>query len=351
MKIVTVRDVAKLAGVSLATVSRVLNGTAAVSEGVRTRVLAAVDDLGYVPSLSARSLRATRTETIGVVLPDLRNPFFPTLISEAIQAANELGHSVITAASVRPVEEALWLAKRRAIDGLVLVDADRTGGAPSEELASLVPVVAFDRVPRVSGVETYQVDNYLGARRVTALLLRSGGRRFAHIAGPLELDVSADRLRGMRDELAANGVDDVQIVEGDFSEESGERQFGALLASSTAPDAVFAGNDLMAIGAMREAAQQGLRIPEDLQVAGFDGLVLGEYVTPGLTTYEQPAAEIARAAVNRLLELIAAPQARASAPEVHRIEGTLVARGSTRVLDEHDMHELGAVSARRGPRP
>lgn len=334
MEPVTVRDVAKLAGVSLATVSRALNGTARVSEGVKKRVFAAIDELGYVPSASARSLRATKTETIGVVLPDLLNPFFPTLISEAIKAASELGHSVITAAAPDPVAEAIRLARMRAIDGLVLVDSNRHDDAsPAQDLARLVPVVAFDRQPRIPGIETFQVDNYRGAHAVAELLHRAGGRRFAHIAGPSMLDVSKDRQRGMRDALQALGVapSGITVLEGDFSEESGASRMRTLLGSGDPPDAVFAANDLMAIGAMREVALRGLRTPEDVQVAGFDGQVLAAYVTPGLTTYHQPTAQIARAAVNRLLEMISTGQDAAHPTGIiHRYPGELVVRDSTR---------------------
>jgi DNA-binding LacI/PurR family transcriptional regulator len=326
----TIYDVARLAGVSTATVSRALNGTGQIAPATRAAIDAAVAQLGYHPNTAARSLVTRSTQTIALLLPDITNPFYADLVSGIQRRALETGHTMLlctTEGDAEREEQYLALLRAKQVDG-VLVDGLVL---PPDRIARFVrngpPIVCLDRDVESASVPLVQVDNRLGARRATEHLLELGHRQIAHVAGAPGLGISEERVGGYRDALVAVGLapDPRLVATGAFTEEGGHEATLGLLDAAE-PTAVFAANDLSALGALSALAERGLRVPDDVSVVGFDDLRLSRFTTPPLTTVHQPAREIARRATDLLLDLAAG---RPPQELRHVLEPELVVRGST----------------------
>lgn len=331
----TIYDVAQLAGVSTATVSRALNDTGQIAPQTRIAIEAAVEQLGYRPNTIARSLVTKSTQTIALLLPDITNPFYAALVSGIQEHALDRGYTMLlctTEGDAEREEQYLSLLRSKQVDG-ALVDGLRL---PPERMAGFVedgfPIVCLDRDIDSSSIPLVQVDNRLGGRLATEHLLALGHTRIGHVTGASELRISAERLAGFREALASAGIAvDAQLVaEGRFTEETGHD--GALALLERRPDltAVFAANDLSALGVLSALATRGRRVPEDVSVVGFDDLPLAAFTTPPLTTVHQPATEIGRRATEILLELTRGKRARTTR---HLLEPRLVVRDSTGRLD------------------
>jgi DNA-binding LacI/PurR family transcriptional regulator len=326
----TVEQVARLAGVSTATVSRVLNGTAAVAGATEHRVREAIDLLAFRPAPQARNLRMGRTGNIALIVPSITNPFFPELMAHVNREVRDRDYSLLLFDAPQPEDEGVRVARSRLADGIILVGSpSATAAAWSPSELSDVPVVAFDRRPQALRAPVVQVDNYRGALEVVAHLAGRGHRRIAFIGGPRGVSVSADRARGYRAGLRAASLaaDPGIVTAGEFDEDSGYAAAVRLLRGTGGFTALFAANDLMAIGAMSALRDQGVAVPGQVAVAGFDGIHLGRYVAPSLTTYAQPTAELARRAVELLAAAIAGPPP--PRPPTIKLAGQLVARDST----------------------
>lgn len=329
----TIHEVADRAGVSLATVSRALNHPDQVSEETLELVQDAIKELKYIPSANARSLRKSKAELIGVVVPSLSNPFFPALLEQASIEAEKQGYSVLIKIDSTPLRSAQILERSDAVDGIVVVDNQWTFQEERARVKFRLPVIAFDRVPSFDVLSTYQVDNTQGAYVVTSHLLKLGSRKLLHIAGPNGLDVSAKRRMGF-EQAVGNYQDagiDTKIIAGDFSLEAGARCLNGAIDEGFVPDAVFAANDLMGIGAIRAATRKGLKVPADIKIGGFDDVVISAFAKPGLTTYRQPIETIAQEAVRKLLVLLSKNKIQHDERmnSVHTFEGQLIVRGST----------------------
>jgi LacI family transcriptional regulator len=303
----TMRDVALRAEVSVTTVSHVVNQTRFVSEPVRRRVEAAMRDLGYRPNILARGLRRGEASTLGLIIPDMTNPYFAEVARSVEDACAREGYALIVCNSdgrrdreLRAVEV---LAANR-VGGLVLVNVGVTEreAAIFEDLA--IPLVMLDREIPGFPVDSIQVDNALGGRQATDHLTGLGHRRIACIAGPPRVSPSGDRVLGYRQALEAAGLphDPDLILFGDFTPPSGRACTQALLRLPDPPTAIFAGNDLMAFGALNALAEAGLSVPGDVSVVGFDDIQLASFFNPPLTTVAQPRQEMGRRAVEILLE-------------------------------------------------
>lgn len=333
----TVDDVAARAGVSPATVSRVVNGTARVAQNTAESVRRAIADLDFAPTPAARNLRLSRTHNIALIVPSITNPFFPQLVSSIHAELEDRGYSLLLMDREQPELEAARVVRARIADGIVLVGS--TEGSPGDAVAVLtseIPVVAIDRAPETLMTTVVQAENAAGAESVVAHLLARGHRSIAHVAGPPGVGVARDRADGYARALATHGVphDPRLTAVGDFTEDSGYAVTDALRRNAPPFTALFAANDLMAIGAIAALRDGGARVPEDVAVAGYDGIHLARYVTPRLTTYEQPVAEMARCAVQLLLECIDAGDQAALRPagggqRVLRFAGHLRVREST----------------------
>jgi LacI family transcriptional regulator, galactose operon repressor len=302
----TIKDVARAAGVSITTVSHVINDTRFVSDELRERVQAAMEELGYRPNILARSLRRGETKTIGLVVPDNSNPFFAEMARTVEDLGFATGYSVILCNSDDNLaKEAAYLEVliTKQVDGVVFI----ASGSSQEHLVELsqqgIPYVVVDREIDGAWADIVLVNNELGGYVATRHLIKLGHRRIACITGPSQLTPSADRVRGYRRALREFQIaeDEELVVPGDFRAQGGEAALERLLAVSPPPSAVLACNDMMAIGVLRAARKAGLHVPDDLSVVGFDDIPLASAVSPALTTVAQPITELASHSVQILL--------------------------------------------------
>jgi LacI family transcriptional regulator len=329
----TIYDVARSAGVSTATVSRALNGKPLVAENTRARIAQAVEELGYEPNSVARSLVTRSTKTIGLLLPDITNPFFPELVKGVQLRAAERSYTLLlshTGNDPKTEQRYLSLFRGKGIDGLLVVGLALGRAQLTKFAASGIPLVSLDRDVDLAGIPMVHLDNRAGARQATEHLLGLGHRSIAHIGGPGSLKVSQERLRGYFDALEFADVDPCPdlIVASDFTEAGGRAGCLALLESGAQFTSIFATNDLMAIGAMAALKEAGLTVPSDISVVGFDGIPLANYTTPPLTTLRQPACEMGRRAAQILIDAIGGKQLAEGERQVV-FQGELVCRGST----------------------
>jgi LacI family transcriptional regulator len=300
----TIRDVARRAQVSVATVSRALNGLENVSDGTRSRVADAVRDLGYVPHAGARSLSLARTNAIGVVLPDLHGEFFSEIVRGMDREASRLGFLLLLSNLHGSAEQAqvALRAMRGRVDGLIVMAPHLRAEEVSAALPTGFPSMLIN-TRDASGLRPgIHLDNEAGVRAVVEHLVSLGRKRLVHIRGPAD-NIDADERAAAFSSACADFGADCAIVDGDFEEESGAAAVAALLDRGHAFDGLFAANDNMAIGAMEALRASGLRVPEDVAVAGFDDIPLAKHV--GLSTVRVRIAELGERAVSRLLAAVA----------------------------------------------
>ncbi len=306
----TLNDVARRAGVSTMTVSRVVNGSAHISEETRVRVNDAVTELGYMPNGPARQLRSQKTNTLALVVTDIRNPFFTTIAGGVEDTARAEGYAVMFCSTYEneAVEsEYVRVLVERRVDGVLLVPA--AGGGTSIRLLKQrgIPTVLVDR-----HVQNVELDEVRGASRAGARdgvlhLINLGHRRVAMLTGPEAVSTSTDRVAGYLDALkeACPDLECGPVRYGEFSEESGYGMARDVLSQKPRPTAIFAANNFIAYGAMKAAREVGLRIPDDLSLVVFDDLPSGWTPDPYLTAVGQPAYEIGRQAAALLLKRLA----------------------------------------------
>ena len=305
----TIREVAESAGVSYATVSHVINNTRVVSPETRQRVLDAMAELNYRPNALARSLRQGKTNTLGLVLPDSANPFFAEISRSIEDEAFNKGYSVFLCNTELDTQRELFyvdVLSKKQVDGIIFVAA----GDQTDSLDFLaregMPVVMIDRnVPNVQ-VDAVLTDHQLGGFLATQHLIQLGHSRIACIAGTSSITPSAERITGYRNALEQAGIplEEKLVIRGDYHAQSGMEITHSLLKMDPQPTAIFALNDLMALGALRAAAEDGCSIPRDLAVVGYDDLELSQFTNPPLTTIAQPKKEIGVQAVSLLVERI-----------------------------------------------
>lgn len=320
----TIRDVAARAGVSVATVSRTLNGVGPVRDATSKHVLKIAQAMRYVPHAAARSLSSRRSQTIGVLLPELHGEFFSEVIRGIDVAARQRGYHILVSGSHSDVTEmvAVLGAMRGRVDGLVVMSPDLDLGPLSRNIPPAMPVVLLNSSAR--GRRAIQIDNYSGARQMTQHILSLGHTRIAFITGPERNIDGAERTRGFRDGI--RGTDTLSSeMEGDFTEESGYRATNELLGRVPRPTAIFAANDAMAIGALHALREKSLRVPEDVSIAGFDDIPLARFLTPPLTTVRVDIAELGRRAVDMLLSEM---EGKPSSANKDVIPTTLIVRDS-----------------------
>jgi len=329
---VTIHDVAAKAGVSYATVSRVLNDKDSVRDETRAAVLKAVAELDYVPDPIARSLATKQTAMIGFVVSDITNPFLADVARGIQRVADARGYSVTicvtendTAHEIRAIR---FLAARRA-DGLIVTPPE------SEESDKLIGEVAEAGTPFLligrhlphERASTVSTSTTAGAYTATSYLLKQGHRRIAHIQASPRMGYGRGKLRGYSQALQEHGLDiDPQlIVASDYSVAGGQRAAESLLSLASPPTAIFATNDLTAIGALAAAEGLGLQVPRDLSVVGFDDIIFARSTRPPLTTVAQPALKLGETAANMLLQMIRGE----SVPQEVILDCALIVREST----------------------
>jgi DNA-binding LacI/PurR family transcriptional regulator len=308
----TLEGVARVAGVSRATVSRVVNDSPRVSPDVRTAVEAAIRELGYTPNRAARSLVTRRSDSIAVVITEptgrlFSDPFFPRIVRGVSGALANRGLQLVLLMPEHGDEtRTIRYLTGGHVDGALLVSLHGDDPIPAALAASGVPVVFVGRPPAGAEVSYVDVDNRQGGRRATHHLFESGRDRVATIAGPTDMAVGIDRLEGYREAVRASGREvDTSLVEcGDFTYESGASAMERLLDRAPDLDGVFAASDLMAAGAMGVLLARGRRVPEDVALVGFDDSPIAATTRPPLSSISQPIEEMGPEAVHLLVDAI-----------------------------------------------
>jgi LacI family transcriptional regulator len=321
----TIRDVARRAEVSVASVSRALNGLDNVRAETRERILAAAAELGYVPHAGARSLSLARAYAIGVVLPDLHGEFFSECVRGMDREASRRGYLLLLSnMHDDPDQAAIALrAMRGRVDGLLVMAPHVEHDALAHTLPSALPAVLINCQGEIDSRPALRFDNRAGSEAMVEHLVANGYRHIVHVAGP-ETNVDAqERLEGYRTAMHRHGRDP-RVIGGNFSEEAGEAAARTILSGSAPVDAVFAANDMMAIGCLHTLRGAGKDVPGDIAVAGFDDVPLARYLA--LTTMRVKIAEIGARAVARLIEMLDG-KGMGAAREIHIPD--LVARATT----------------------
>ena len=330
----TIKDVAKIAGVSVATVSHVINETRFVSDETKQKVLTAMQDLSYKPNAVARSLRKKESKIIGLVLPDNTNPYFAEIAWSIEYASRNLGYSVILCNSDGDVaKEAAYLNVliEKQVDGVILVAAgDSTANFQKLQERS-IPTVMVDRNSPSVNTDSVQIDNAIYGESATSHLAKLGHKKIACITGPRDVTPSFDRVDGYKKALKLNNIPlrEEYIVKGDFKPHGGYLAACKLMDTDDPPTAIFACNDLMAFGVIHAAAERNINIPRQLSIVGFDDIYLSTYSNPPLTTIKQPRHEMGDEAVNALVLRMKNPDR--SARSI-LLQADLVVRSSTMPL-------------------
>lgn len=328
---VTIREVAREAGVSVATVSRVLNGTGQASEETTRRIREVAARLRYSPNEAARALIRSRTHALGVLLPDLHGEFFSEVIRGIDQRARQTGYHILVSSfhSDHGEMEGALRAMRGRVDGLILMSPDLDARGLLAESGAELPTVLINVPPASTGsCDSIMVDNVGGARAMVRHLLALGHRRIAMITGGSQNHDSRERLRGYRSALRAAGIelDPSLEVTGDFTEQGGYTAAEALLALRRPPRAIFAANDAMAVGAMSALRDHGVQVPEQIALAGFDDIPIARYLTPPLSSVHVAIDELGRRATE--LALAAQEKGGDRTPRREVLRTTLIVRSS-----------------------
>ncbi len=329
----TIRDVARRAGVSTATVSRVLAGIGNPKPETAEAVMASVEALDYRPSAVARSLRMRRTNTFGLIVTDIQNPFFPELVQVADDVARELGYSILLGSSAYDEHRAvhyLDLMVDRRVDGMIIASSQLSEESWRWLAGSPVPVVVVNAEPGDVPINVITSDNVAGARMAAEHLIGLGHRKVAYIRGLEGFTADAPRVEGFRAACRDAGIPatDLTEVRGDGLFDGGELAMNELLVSGATLTAVACHNDVTAIGAMRALRAAGRRVPQDVSVIGCDDIAAASWVVPALTTVAQQKAEMGRMAVERLVAMLDDPE-HVAAPETIRVPMILRRREST----------------------
>ena len=306
----TITDVASEAGVHPSTVSRVLNdhSGSAIRPATRERVFAAADRLGYRPSALARSLRLQRTLTLGMLVPDITNPFFSSIIKGAEDAARERGYNLILCNTEdEPEREATYLRvlQERQVDGLLIASSQMTDDTIAELREQAFPFVLLNRATQSAADLAVVVDNHAAAVEVVAYLAALGHRRVGHISGPQNTTTGLERREGYRAGVLAGGLADepsLVVEAAAFTEEAGHRALGIMLAGPARPTAVFAANDLIAVGMLQRLREMGAPVPGCLSIVGFNDIPLAGLLEPALTTVRVPQLEMGVAGAHLLID-------------------------------------------------
>ena len=305
----TLEDVARLAGVSRATVSRVVNGASLVAPETSSGVQSAIAELGYRPNRAARALVTRRTGVVAVVVPEadervFNDPFFPQAYHGALQGFHGSDIQVVLAIAEPgdPADRMLRYLASGHVDGAIVVS--HHGPALARAIAEMSTPVVFVGDPETPGLTFVDIDQVTAARRATEFLIAAGRRHIGTITGPLDMAAGARRLGGFNAALAAAGLAPGPIEHGDFTMAAGRSAATRMLAASTQLDGLFAANDLMAAAAIQVFTEAGLRVPEDIAVVGFDDSEVAIRTRPNLTTMTNPASQLCSRAAELLIEAL-----------------------------------------------
>lgn len=338
MPAVSIKDIAKVAGVSHSTVSRALSDSPLVNAETKARIQSLAREMGYSPDARARSLVMGQTRTVGVVVTTITDPFVAEVVQGIESAAHDQGYNVLLCSSnAKPEREiaAVEMLRSKRVDG-VIVTSSRVGALYLEHLQRIgVPIVLINSHRENGGRYTYSVsvDNQHGGHLATSHLIRLGHRRIAYLSRPSDYRSNLERQAGYRQALAEAGIpfDPALVVPGSGRVDAGERALPLLMELEELPSAVFCYNDLTAVGLLRAAREAGLSIPGDLAVVGFDDILLASYVSPPLTTISQPKAHMGRLALEMALTLMATEDPIQEGISDIVVQGQLIVRESSHI--------------------
>ncbi|MFC5451131.1 LacI family DNA-binding transcriptional regulator [Paenibacillus aestuarii] len=305
----TIYDVAQAAGVSIATVSKVINQTGRISDKTRKHVYEVMEKLKYEPNMVASALTKKSTYTLGLTLPDLANPFFAEIARAVEDRGREYGFSVLICSTDNdPDKEVQYLSllTQKRVDGIISAARIQNDHFLKKMLQHHIPFVLITREMPTLAVDTVMVDDFLGGYLAGSHLVELGHKRIAILVEDMDNTSNLERIRGCRQAMAASNVmlDEGLVLISGYSVECGKSTMKELLSLDERPSAVFACNDLLAIGAIQAAREVGLQLPSDLSVVGFDNTTLATIIDPPLTTISQPIQEIGRRAVDLLIQEI-----------------------------------------------
>ncbi|MDT4012093.1 LacI family DNA-binding transcriptional regulator [Staphylococcus simulans] len=302
----SIKDVAKLAEVSTATVSRVLTNTGNVSIKNRKKVLDAVEKLKYYPNSIGRQLRKMETKTVLVVVPDITNPFFTNMLRGIENIAEEKGYQILLAdTQKKKVDNYFKYLYERQVDGMILLTS-KLSLRIMKDIYDKYPIVLACETSTILDIPTISINNIEAAETVTDFLINLGHKKIIHVTGSLDSILGKKRLLGFENKMRQYNypVTKESIIEGDFSLESGYKIARHILSMKDRPTAIFAANDEMAIGIIKVLREHRVNIPTDISIVGFDNIKLAEIIEPRLTTYSQPNYEIGEKAMELLIDII-----------------------------------------------
>ncbi len=308
---VTIKDIAKIAGVSTATVSMVMNKKdERISDKTRQKVLKAIEEMGYVPNMIASSMVTKKTKTIGLIIPDISNPFFPDVARGVEDRANEDGYTVILCNSDNDVEKEnayLSILQEKMVDGIIISPSSNRTEFNDEFKKIRIPLVTVDR--DVENIENYGkiiVDNARGAYNAVRYMISRNHTRIAHITGPFSSITALDRFSGYKKaiERANLTFDESIIFEGSYTTDWGVESMDHIIEHNLDVDSVFCGNDMIAAGVYKSIHNHGLIVPDDYSVIGFDDVEISEILSPDLTTVKQPKYKIGYESAKMLIHMI-----------------------------------------------
>ncbi|HYE82648.1 MAG TPA: LacI family DNA-binding transcriptional regulator [Clostridia bacterium] len=330
---VTIKDIAKKIGISYATVSRALNNRAGVNPETREIVLEMAKKMGYQPNAIARGLVMKYTHTIALVIPDITNPFFPEIVRTVEDVASELGYNTFlcnTNWDIEKEQSYLKLLQEKRVDGIILKPASDSEGNSFGNIS--VPLVLLDRTSKDDVYSCIEVDDKRGGFLATKHLIESGYKKIAFIGGKLDSYSDSQRKEGYMQALSRYKyeIDETLIKNGSFKTKSGYEIMNNLIKSGNTPDAVFAGNDVIALGVMQSAKENGLDVPGDLGIVGYDDIDYAKLPQIQLTTIAQPKYQIGRCAVELLLKEINDRENKVS--KIVILEPELIIRSTTREI-------------------
>ncbi len=331
----TMKDIARLAGVSTSTVSHVINHSRFVSEEIAERVNQAAKELGYTPSALARSLKTNRTKTIGMLVTTSSNPFFSEVVKGVENSCYQQGYNLIlcnTEGNHQRMIESIDTLLQKRVDGVILMCTTLIG----EKIDIFdcypdVPVVVMDWGPVLFNSDKIQDNSFQGGYQATRYLIECGHTDIACITGPLDRPQAYMRYQGFKQAMEDTGlaIHSEWVVESDFECEGGYQAFHSLLECDEFPQAIFVCNDMMAMGVINAASEQDIKIPQDLSIIGYDDIHIAEFMTPPLTTMHQPKYRLGQVAVETLLKKL---DKTADKMQLVQLEPSLVVRKSVKVI-------------------
>lgn len=346
----TIKDVAKAAGVSISTVSHVINGTRFVSESVTQNVYQAIETLQYRPSALARSMKSQKTRTVGMLCDSNANPFFAEVIQAVESTCYQHGYHLVLCntgsegassrvSCPRKQTEYLNTLAEKRVDGLLIMSAQRNAAFYDHVEKLQLPVVVLDGDAAMGYADLVRDDAEHGGYLAAEHLLSQGHRKIGCITGPAQSPTSTGRFLGFQQALLQAGIsiNSQWVEQGDLCAESGYQAAKSLLKNTDRPTALFVANDVMAMGAIRALHEMGVSVPEHISVVGYDNIELSKYITPALTTIDQPKRQIGELAVRTLIQRIESPGQK---PSIHQFQSQIIVRQS--VKDIRKVHENSA---------